>query len=149
MSDRSVQVHVEIRGLEDLQRKLLTLPLQLSKKIMRSALRSAVVPWRDEMRLQAHKDTGWMAENLVIRTSVRGDELQGTAKVAIRNKQNPERREHEKHVPGAGNEALWNEFGTIKMSARPFMRPAFESKKDTVLQRFIDRVRELLAETFQ
>ena len=149
MSGRSVQVHVNITGLDELYAKLTSLPLQLSKKIMRMALRSAVLPWLNEMQTSAHKFTGWMASQFTIRTSVRGDELEGTAKVAIRNKQNPARIGHEKHVPGAANELLWNEFGTVKMAAQPVMRPAFESKKDAVLQAFIDKVQSLLAETFQ
>ncbi len=149
MSDRSVQGHVTITGLDELYVKLTSLPLQLSKKIMRTALRAAVLPWLTEMQTSAHKFTGWMASQFTIRTSVRGDELEGSAKVAIRNKQNPARQGHEKHVPGAGNELLWNEFGTIKMAAQPVMRPAFESKKDAVLQAFIDKVTQLLGETFQ
>lgn len=143
----SVQVHVQISGLEDLQRKLTTLPIQLSKKIMRQALRYAVTPWLFGAQSLAHRFTGWMASQFTIRTSVRGDELEGTAKVGIKNKQNPAR--HQKHVPGAANELLWNEFGTIKMAAQPVLRPAFEAGKDAVLARFIEKVRELLGETFQ
>jgi HK97 gp10 family phage protein len=146
---RSVEIHVQVRGADEIYRKLTELPPKFSKKVMRQALRAAVKPWLQEMQTTAHKFTGWMASQFTIRTSVRGDELEGTAKVAIRNRPNPARAGHEKHVPGAGNELLWNEFGTVNMAAQPVMRPAYESKKETVLSTFTARLQELLAETFQ
>lgn len=38
----------------------------------------------------------------------------------------------------------WVEFGTSKMGARPFLRPAFESTKDLQLQRMRTRMRSAL-----
>ncbi len=139
MADNHVTVHID--GLDALDDKLRDLPLKVAKKAMRDALRPAASVWREEMKSEAHRLTGWMASQ--IRVSVRtNDRDHGQAKVSISTKQNPDR--HQKHVPGARNEALWNEFGTSKMAAQPFIRPSFEAKKDTVLDTLVTKLREIL-----
>lgn len=56
--------------------------------------------------------------------------------VRVRNRGNPHRARKEKRRPNRGADSPRNpyywwyvEFGTSKMSKRPFMRPAFEAKK--------------------
>lgn len=42
---------------------------------------------------------------------------------------------------------FFHEFGTSKMPARPFMRPAFEESKERVLDVMVEKVRDGLSKT--
>ena len=142
---RGNPVTFKITGAKELEEKLNSLPPKFARKAIRDSLRPAVEIWRQEMRALAHKATGWMADQIIIRVSAHGND-EGRATVTLSGKQNPSR--HARHVPGAINEALWNEFGTRKMAARPFIRPAFESKADSVLEMLISKLKEALQVTF-
>lgn len=149
-------VTVKIDGLDALDEKLRALPPKFARRAMRQALRPAVQIWKEAMVSGARKLTGWMASQITIRISTPpSDAEHGRARVTIAAKQDPTRIStrgtrgrygRAKHVPSALNEALWNEFGTVKMPARPFIRPAFESKKQSVLDRLISELRSILNE---
>lgn len=142
---RGNPVTFKITGSKELEEKLTELPPKFARKAIRESLRPAVEIWRQEMRALAHKATGWMADQIIVRVSARGND-QGRATVTLSSKQNPSR--HARHVPGAINEALWNEFGTRKMAAKPFIRPAFESKSSQVLEMLISKLKEALNISF-
>lgn len=149
-------VTVKLEGMDEVQEKLQSVPQKVARRWMREALNPAVRIWREEMFTLARKLTGWMASQLTIRVSVPpSDGEHGRARVTVAARQDPTRTSgqgtrgrygREEHVPSALNEALWNEFGTIKMPARPFIRPAFESKKQAVLDKLIERLRSILTE---
>lgn len=141
-------VTVKVQGLDELERKLYELPTKLAKKYVRKALRAGARVWRDEIRQTAPKRTGWLASQVAVTTSIRGSELEGSAHIGVRKKQDPARVGHEQHTPGAADEARWAELGTSKQPARPFMRPAFDSKKDEVLARFAAVLKEGLEDIF-
>lgn len=64
---------------------------------------------------------------------------------------NVKNKNEEKYVEvGAGKETAWRakflEFGTSKMSARPFMSPAMSESQDDVLKAIAEKMREGLNE---
>lgn len=139
-------VTVKVQGLEELERKLYELPTKFAKKYVRQALRAGARVFRDEIKQNAPRRTGWLASQIAVTTSIRGSELQGKANIGVRKKQDPAR--HATHVPAAADEARWAELGTSKQPARPFMRPAFDSKKDAVLARFAEVLKAGLSDIF-
>ena len=145
-------VTVKISGLDDVERKLYDLPSKFAKLAMRRALRAAANIWRDEIAARAPDKTGWLKSQARISTKLSANEESGAAFVGFTNKQNPERLGTTKHVPNAGNEAFWYEMGAVHGSgvqrARPFIRPAFESLKQRVLDTFIARLKEAFNEVF-
>jgi HK97 gp10 family phage protein len=141
-------VTVKITGLDQLQDKLNRLPAEASRKALKKGLRPAGLVLKNEIQTQARKLTGWMAKQVFTRIKTNNLD-EGQVKVSLSRKQNPARIGKEKHVPGAINEALWNEFGTSKMAARPFIRPAFESKKEAAVDAFVRALRETLEEVFR
>jgi len=62
---------VHVKGLAALQKMLDQVPVELEKKIMRTALRRGMQPILDDARLNAPKDTGLMAEGLKLSTVVK------------------------------------------------------------------------------
>ena len=76
-----------------------------------------------EVVLQAAKQnapvrTGWLRDHLAIKTAF--DDDKGVVVLVGGNPQQDGR---------SGNLAYWQEFGTSKQPARPFLRPAFDTSK--------------------
>lgn len=151
---------VKIEGLDLFARALKLLPQKVAGKSLRRAVAAAGKVVRDEAKIKAPVLTGPVAE---------GHPPPGTLKRAIafgRSRRNS----------GAGREvfnvfvrqakngsvgqkgvkrygkfdayyARFVEFGTSKMAARPFLRPAFEAKKNDAAQAIGDTLaKELAAE---
>jgi HK97 gp10 family phage protein len=147
-------VTVKITGLAELTEKLERMPLKVAKRILRNALKPAGELWRAEMvarvRRGPHHLKGaaeifaFLAKNILLRATVTSDL---TADVKV----------------GPSKNAFWSrflEFGTrIRHRGRksgglrrgastgimpdfPFIRPAYETMKHQVLDKFIEGVRE-------
>lgn len=132
----SVTTHVD--GLRELERKLLALPDKVNRQVLRKAVSDGAAVVRDEMRLRAPIYTGPVSQ---------GHPPPGTLKKAIYMAH--ARTSHlgyEAFVVGVrhgksqqkfNRDAFYFrfvEFGTKFMAAKPFMRPAFDVKKEAALE---------------
>ena len=142
-------VEVKINGLSELQDKLEHLPIKASRKIMRRSLRAAAQIWLDEMKAKVLRGPhhfkggfdlfGVIAKTLTMRVSVKSD-LEGTATVGVPRKvfwasfveKGTEVRFRGKKTGGKRHGAT-----TGKMKPKAFAVPAFETKKQEVLDKFI------------
>jgi hypothetical protein len=149
------EIEFKITGLAELDRALRELPLKASRRIVRQEAAAAAAPWADEMRAIVrrgpHHDASGnvnydlLANNIIEKTTVRSD-LSAVVKVGPAAK--------------VGNYRLfWAvmlEFGRRggiskrgrhypSMPAYPFVRPAFETMKTEVLDRYIAGIRASLA----
>jgi HK97 gp10 family phage protein len=137
-------VEVKITGLRELQEVLEQQTKNVAKDIIRKGLKKAAGLWREEMKTRVargwhvfqsaskgrSREWGFLAGHIGMKTSVRGDEFEGTCHVGPVKK---------------GFWSLFLEFGTARMAARPFIRPAFEARKFAVLEKFTSTVREEIA----
>ena len=127
---------IHVQGLQELDRKLGQLPVRIRKNVLRRALRAggkvigmavrAKVPkvWSKNAPTRLLK-----ARNIVWRVSrIRGDTAQ--VKVTWRTGRP---RDKSVDVPFY---AAWIEFGTSRLPARPFLRPAFLESKMQALEAF-------------
>ena len=127
---------IHVQGLQELDRKLGQLPVRIRKNVLRRALRAggkvigmavrAKVPkvWSKNAPTRLLK-----ARNIVWRVSrIRGDTAQ--VKVTWRTGRP---RDKSVDVPFY---AAWVEFGTSRLPARPFLRPAFLESKMQALEAF-------------
>ncbi len=159
---------VKVEGLAELQRNLERFPLAVARRLFREALRSAGEIWRAEMEARAPKldkvklsedpkevrIPGDLARHIGARVEVNSD-LQATVRVG------PSKRtfwglfqEIGRRAAGAGSKlpALLGggkgrrSGGASFMAARPFVRPAFESKSEAVLSRFVEEGNRIVAE---
>lgn len=147
------EVSFKITGTEELAKVLETKPAIVAQRIIRQSLREAVRAWREEMIARVRKgwhvfartkikgqrgtlagrerEYGVISNSIAISSEIGAGGFEGTAAV------HPTKR------------AFWSrflEFGTRKMPAYPFIRPAFESRKEEVLEKFVEDVRDQLRE---
>ena len=129
----------KVEGLHELIATLRKLPANVQKRVLRPAMREAANVVRDAAQanaLQQFQGEGTLAE-AIAQKSGRGGKSRVLYRVGVEG--------------GAKkNEATpyyWRflEFGTVKMPARPFMRPAFENNKGAILQTITDKLRKGLA----
>ena len=143
-----MNVTVEVKGLAELQAKLLELPGKVERRVVRKAVSDGAAVVRDEMKARAPVYTGEVSE---------GHPPPGTLRNAVFEKFDAENShdgsttfivgvrhgKSQRHV-GKKNRNLdayyfwWVEFGTAKMAAHPFMRPAFDAKRESAAQTIID-----------
>lgn len=142
---------VQVKGLSELLKNMEQLPRELVSKrggLVRSALFKAAKTVRDEAKQRAPRDTGALQANVV---TVRDKDPQATGAseryaVTVKKKRwtGKAKAKAKKTAGGkidyrkSGDAFYWRfvEFGTSKMRAQPFLRPAFESQKDAALDEF-------------
>jgi HK97 gp10 family phage protein len=161
-------VTVNITGLDELQKKLeeeLPKDARLALRIALSAgagdIKSAMV---DAAPVEADgENAGFLRDHLKVKTIIRRDELAGVAIVGATEAVYPGRAGKQGRVSfktasgklvdfvskhagqvTAARVARFLEFGTSKMSAKPFMTPAYESTKETAFNHVVAKLREVL-----
>ena len=106
---------VKTTGLAEFKQAVERLPAAVEaacRKVARdTALRVAA-----EARRRVPVDTGQTRDSIVVRPRVEQKRYEVEAGSARHGR--------------AANVAIWLEYGTVKMSARPFMRPALDGEQD-------------------
>ena len=151
---------IHVQGLDRLSRALKELPKRVARSGLRAAVYAGAKVIRDEAKLKAPVATAALGTN---------QPPPGTLKRSVIMKQIPERSSDQKQTffvtvrhgkkyrkqgkKGQLPQDAWYwrlvEFGTVKMSARPFLRPAFEGKKREVVQAIRDRLSQRISEAAQ
>lgn len=120
---------VKVEGLDELEKQLGALDKKIRKKFLRQALRAAAKPIRDEAARLAPRRTSEpprtsgkpLHRSMVIRSAGKQPGSDITLQVA----------------PGKGaSHGLLQEFGTVHHPAQPFLRPAFDNKRDEAVRAF-------------
>lgn len=122
-------ITVKVEGFAELERALRQLPEEIAGKVLREAFRRASKPMAEDAKQSAPRSDdpgagGHMADSIKVRNMKSENSLND---VQVDFWIGPDR----KHFYG-----LFQEFGTVKQGARPFMRPAFDSDVQGVIDRF-------------
>jgi HK97 gp10 family phage protein len=145
---------VHVTGLKDLQALLDTLPAKLEANVMRGALRAGLKPIKQEAQARVAVASGELRDGLKISARIRYGKV--TASLKARGKH--------------GHLAHWIEFGTAAhrimpknrkaliiggqllnsadhpgTTARPFMRPAMDSRADDAVAAAGEYIKKRLA----
>lgn len=116
---------VHIKGAREMEQLLRQLPAAVARQTLVKALRESAEPVLEEARRLA-----------TVGTEAKG---YGKLKPSLKIVNVPGRlTAHSATVAVTVGKAFWGlflEFGTRFMSARPFLRPAFEAKKEAALAR--------------
>lgn len=153
-------VTVEVKGLAELQEKLEALPLKVAKKGIRAALRAGGDVLRSEIITLAPKDTGFLAEHFGTKIKMRRDELAGSAFIgpqgkvdypafmsgAYRIARNAKGKAKKVGRVAVATVARYLEFGTSKMSKRPFITPAFDAKSAAILDAIVAKITDAVTD---
>ncbi|RZZ81400.1 HK97-gp10 family putative phage morphogenesis protein [Pseudoxanthomonas winnipegensis] len=118
----------QILGLAELESALMELSDRGVKNALRTGLRAGAAVVRDEARARVRKRSGKLRR--AIRTRERADD-QGWMRFAV-------------EVPRSAFYGKFGEYGTSKMAAWPFLRPAAEVKTEAAASRMRDRLAEAI-----
>lgn len=121
-------IEVKVEGLAELNKALQQLPKELQKGPLRAAVNGAASVVQKQAKANAPIDDGVLKKAIYrTRSKSASSAVQETAIVGVRFGRRYRRR---------GQDAwYWRfiEFGTKNQTARPFIRPAFESTKQAQL----------------
>ena len=149
----------KVKGLEELQRKMQQMPQDVAKRLIRNTLREAGEIVSKKMSELAPRKTGLLAKDFNVTVGIgKGGELSGEARIGPRSGVYYPYKGNIKEIKIATGKhgkkggaipvisvARFQEFGTSKMQAHPFMRPAFEQVKDQVLAKIIGDIQTAIA----
>jgi HK97 gp10 family phage protein len=157
MANRTgMQTEVHVEGLSVLLARMRALPEKLQRGPIKRALHSGARVIRDAAkRTNAWRDeSGFLRENIV-QFALKKSQTQYDATVAIGVRRRRVKRPSKRLRAAAARKAqrarrtisapfYWVllEFGTSKMQAHPFMRPAFEANKYEANLRIVGKLRE-------
>lgn len=154
---------VTVTGLKDLEKQMQNLSRAASKGAARRAAIKAMRPMADLASSLAPRDTGELAASIIVSAKAKGAAADvGKAEFAAVMRQGGSRaeaasalrtaRRNSDAASGAPSIELFmgptvgatkkdaikriaQEFGTIKMAAHPYMRPAWDQDKNAMLER--------------
>lgn len=123
MPDNGMGIHVD--GLAELERKMKGLPLKVARNALRSAVRAGASIVRKDAMKRAPVGTGRLKKRGIVISRQRDKSPRFRETFVVRIRAGKKERSKDRDA------FYWFffEFGTIKMPAQPFLRPAFESKK--------------------
>lgn len=120
MSD---SVSIKIHGLRELERDLRKLPRRVQGRAVRNAARAGGIIVRRRARELAPRRTGNLRRSIVVRSAREGNDIVVRIGLLAR--------------------AFYGfllEFGTRRISPRPWMRPAFDQTKEAAAKEVSDRL---------
>lgn len=136
-------VTVKVEGLRELGERMKGLTEDMNNRIARSATAAGAVVIRKAAQQKVPVDTGNLRKNVIVKRIPRGEaQLTSEHIVTVR------RGKLTKKQKGSGlQDAYYGtfvEYGTAKMPAQPFLRPAFDQQKGAATESIKDRIEKRL-----
>lgn len=137
-----MSLSIEVKGLADLEKALFELgSTSTARRVGQRALLEGAKPMVELAQALAPKDRPLLSRAIAAQASNR-NRSKDTAEVVIGidSSLDPavwkmrKRGKGGYRDPGVAGEAVVQEFGTEKMQANPFMRPAFDAEAETLIR---------------
>lgn len=145
-------VSIEVKGLRELGLQLAALEKDIALKVARSAVNAGAqvikkqaiqkAPVSTDPALTPEVPPGYLRDSIIVRRQRR---TRATAEYAVTVRHKGAKAKARKDGVNPYQIGIFNEFGTVKMGPRPFMRPAFESGKEQALQQIVKRLQDRIA----
>lgn len=117
-----------ITGHKKIDKLFKQLTDKVQKKVVKKAMRKGMKPVLDEVKQNVPVDTGATKKDIKIRA---GKRSRDRIEVQVSSK-------NDNYIP------KFLEYGTSKMQARPFYRPAFESKGEQAKKTTMDELLKII-----
>jgi HK97 gp10 family phage protein len=132
-------VTVKVDGLSALGKRMQGLSEDVNNRIARAATAAGAAVIRKAAQAKVPVDTGNLKKNVIVKRLPKGESsLTSEHIVTVRQGKLTDKQK------GSGlQDAFYGrfvEFGTAKMPAQPFMRPAFDEKKQEAVEAIKDRL---------
>ncbi|WP_137131533.1 HK97-gp10 family putative phage morphogenesis protein [Rhizobium sp. FY34] len=147
---------IRLEGFKELERALMELPKATARNVGKRTLVKAAQPIKNKAQSLAPKDTGELKQRIVVSTKapanhdpgdiayskvMQGGGDQGQAVAAMRAARRASNTLTEVFVgpahtrnKQAAEKTIVQEFGSKDQPGKPYMRPAWDSEKDTALE---------------
>ena len=146
---------VKIEGLDVFAQALNSLPPNIARNVLRGAVSAGARIISNEAKLRAPVYTGPVSQGhpppgtlkrSIIQKQIRelSDLGKQTFYVTVRRGKKYQKQGKKGNLSQDAYYAKWVEFGTSKMAAKPFLRPAFEAGK----QEAVNKMAEYIAKRF-
>lgn len=134
-----MKTDLSITGMPELLRRLRSMPEAIQTKVARGAVATAAAVIKNEAILRAPYYSGPVGKNHpppgTLRNAIYQMRITAESTPTLETWLVSARKGNKAAEKGMdAYYASWVEYGTVKMSARPFMRPAFESKKEAAVE---------------
>ncbi len=125
-----------ITGGKEIAEALRKLSTKVARNGLRRAVSAAAAMMRDEAKANAPVDTGEMRRDVKIKRmkDTRGGPFGATFAVYVQSGKKSRLSGRARNVEKDSFYWRFVEFGTSKTPAQPFMRPAYESKKEEAIK---------------
>ena len=130
---------IKVHGLQELNKKLKRMPIALANKHLNRATSQAATLVQKSAKTKVPVLTGTILRNIKKRKQRTRNKFNATTGVGVIS---------DRSGRGTGTDAFyWTfvEFGTSKMAAQPFIRPAFEENK----QRAVNKIKDVLVKAIE
>jgi HK97 gp10 family phage protein len=148
---------IKVTGLKEIERVLQRLPARLGEKVIRAALRAGAQVIRKDAQSKVpilkapdkRRKPGTVKKAITIKRS-KQDKFGVYLGVKGLSKDDKHVFKNNKGTKAANNPDdpfywFFLEFGTAKMPAKPFLRPAFEARKFEALRKFEEYCKKRIA----
>ena len=136
-------ITVKVDGLADLGKRMQTLSADVSNRIARAATAAGAVVIRKAAQQKVAVDTGNLKKNIIVKRIPKGESTLTSQHIVTVRKGKLTAKQK-----GTGlKDAYYGqfvEFGTAKMPAQPFLRPAYDESKREAVEAIKDRIEKRL-----
>jgi HK97 gp10 family phage protein len=128
-----MSVEVKVEGMDAFVKELQAIAKRASGAQLEAALRSGALLIQNSAIAKAPFDTGTLRRSISTETAHTRDGA--IARVGVPN--------HSEDGTEMGY-SIYQEFGTSKMRAHPYLRPAFDEERDNAVREIRDALKEML-----
>jgi HK97 gp10 family phage protein len=149
-----IDFSIDVKGLRELDVQLRALPEKVAGQALAASVSAGARAIRDEAIQRAPVRTGAMKAQIFTKRVRTGSQFEKLSIVGVRggkakyanNKANRRAGRAGKEYENAGATYYWRfvEFGTRKMAAHPFLRPAFDAKQQEAITVITERLDNLI-----
>lgn len=132
-------VTLKIDGLSDLGKRLQTLSADMQGKVARAATAAGAVVIKNSAIQKAPEDTGNLKKNIIAKRLPKSETSLTSEHIVTVRKGKKTAKQKAAGIRDAYY-ASFVEFGTAKMAAQPFLRPAFDQNKERAVDAMKNRL---------